>query len=191
MAGAAVGITGLAASGTNPDFRYWSLGGGIACAVGIGLYGDRLMRQRVIPAVLRCPVCIVFGEQRLEAQGFIDTGHSLLDPLTQKPVVIAELDLLRDCLPIDGTVCSPDDGAEYDMFAALAESAWANRIRLIPFTSIGRKHGLLVGVRCDEVQVKKGDQWLAFPGMVVGLYEGRLSPDGKFQMLLPASIFMK
>ncbi|MGE5395950.1 MAG: sigma-E processing peptidase SpoIIGA [Chitinophagales bacterium] len=192
MAGAVIGLSFLFHNGvgqSNYQFSYFWLGGGIACALGLGMYGERMMRERVVPNILNCPVQVRFGTAWCEGHGFIDTGNNLTDPFTHKPVVIAEYHMLKDCFPPD--VCQAMDDNNEDLFEALSQTSWAHRIRLIPFSSIGKPHGLLVGVRSDELVVQSGDKCFNYPGLVVGLYRERLSPDGRFQMLLPACIFGK
>ncbi|MGE5418164.1 MAG: sigma-E processing peptidase SpoIIGA [Acidobacteriota bacterium] len=191
MAGAVLGSSSLFQSFPHnvvPDFSYTYLSGGVVCAIALGVYGEKLMRERLVPHVLQCPVQLRFGSVWCEGQGFVDTGNALVDPLTQKPVVIAEYGLLNGCLPGDVAAALDKNEQESDLFESLAETSWASRLRLIPFTSIGKKHGLLVGVRADELAVQAGNRWVSHAGVVVGLYRENLSPDGRFQMLLPASI---
>ena len=56
------------------------------------------------------------------------------------------------------------------MLDKLSQSSWANRLRLIPFTSIGKKNGLMVGIRADEIKVALGKQDIEHSNMVIGIY---------------------
>jgi stage II sporulation protein GA (sporulation sigma-E factor processing peptidase) len=190
MAGAVVGVSYLFRSyplGSVPDFSYLWLGGGVVCALALGAYGDRVMKERVVPNLLKCPVGLRFGSAWCQGQGFIDTGNNLTDPLTNKPVVVAEYELISGCFPVDVREAVDYCQREENLFEALAQTSWAHRLRVIPFTSIGKKHGLLVGLRSDELKIQAGNQWLSYPGVVIGLYREPLSPEGSFQMLIPAS----
>lgn len=190
MAGAVVGASYLFQSfplGSVPDFSYLWLGGGVVCAVALGVYGDRMMKERVVPNLLKCPVGLRFGAIWCQGHGFIDTGNNLTDPLTNKPVVVAEYQLISGCFPVDVREAVEYCQKEENLFEALAQTSWANRLRIIPFTSIGKKHGLLVGLRSDELKIQTGNRWLSYPGVVIGLYHESLSPEGNFQMLVPAS----
>jgi stage II sporulation protein GA (sporulation sigma-E factor processing peptidase) len=192
MAGATIGSSYLFKSlpqAANSGFSYLWLGGGICCALFLGTYGDRIMRERVIPQVMNCPVAVRFGSNWCEGSGFIDTGNNLIDPLTNRPVVIAEYQLISACFPVDVRTALETNRLQGDLFDALADTSWAHRVRMIPFTSIGKSHGLMVGVRSDELAVQAGNKRLTKAGVVVGLYLEKISPEGSFQMLLPASIF--
>jgi len=191
MAGAVLGLSYLF-QGTpvgEPGFSYAYLSGGVICALLLGFYGDRMMRERIVPQVMRCPVRVRLGTTWIEGQGFVDTGNNLVDPLSNKPVIIAEQELLDQGLPDDVKEALSAAKEGDDLFESLARTSWASRLRLIPFTSIGKKHGLLVGLRSDEIAVEAGNRRVSLPGVIVGLYQEKLSPEGKFQMLLPASIF--
>ena len=194
MAGSVIGLSYLFRGwniGSVPDFSYLWLGGGVVCALALGVYGDRMMRERVVPNLLKCPVGLRFGSVWCEGQGFIDTGNNLTDPLTNKPVVIAEYQLLSGCFPVDVRQAMEYCRRDENLFEALAQTSWANRLRLIPFTSIGKKHGLLVGVRSDEIKILSGSSWVSYPGVVIGLYRESLSPEGSFQLLIPASLMQR
>ena len=86
-------------------------------------------------------------------RGFLDTGNQLQDPLTQRPVVVAEYTLLREHMPKDVQEVLDAAGSVDDCLEAMTATSWSHRLRIIPFTSIGRRHGLLLGIRCDEVLV--------------------------------------
>ena len=70
----------------------------------------------------------------------------------------------------------------------LSQSIWSNRLRLIPFTSIGKKNGLLVGVRADAIKVIIGKKDIEHKNMVIGIYQDRLSKEDKYQLLIPCEI---
>lgn len=189
-AGAVIGSSYLfqgLPNGAYPDFSYLWLGGGVACALALGTYGDQMLRQKVVPHLMRCPVQVRFGTAWCQGEGFIDTGNRLVDPLTNRPVIIAEYHLVSGCFPGDVRQALEGSSQQVDLFEVLAQTSWANRLRLIPFTSIGKKHGMMVGVRSDEFAVNTGTRWQSFSGVVVGLYLDRLSPEDSFQVLLPAS----
>jgi len=52
---------------------------------------------------------------------------------------------------------------------------------MIPFNSIGKTSGMLIGFRPDQVMVgaKNSRQ-----DVVIGIYNDKLTPDGRYQALL-------
>lgn len=108
--------------------------------------------------------------------GLIDSGNSLREPYTGKPVHI---------------VCE-------DAISQLLESQdiCTERFKLVPFTSVGKKHGLIKVITIDELWVYIIEDTLKYTNdaiymkneVAIGLYEGSLSNVGKFQMLLHNSV---
>ena len=80
---------------------------------------------------------------------------------------------------------------ESEMLDELINSSWANRLRIIPFTSIGKKNGILVGVRADEVILNIGPQNVFHKNMVIGIYKEKLSLKENYQLLIPAEMVPK
>ena len=169
-------------------FSYAWLLGGLVIAWGLGQWGQKILGGEVAPGIMSFPVCLTFDGARCRGRGFLDTGNQLQDPLTQRPVVVAEYTLLREHMPKDVQEVLDAAGSVDDCLEAMTATSWSHRLRIIPFTSIGRRHGLLLGIRCDEVLVDIGCESVCHKNVVVGVYQEPLSPEGKFQMLLPYDI---
>ncbi len=167
---------------------YFWLFGGVVCALLIGIFGGKLIGDRVIPSLLKFKVEMKFEQKTCAGKGFLDTGNSLRDPLTNRPVIVAEYDFLKDCLPEDVQEAMENNQDEGRMLDELILSSWARRLRLIPFTSIGKSNGMLVGIRADEVMVDLGKNHPRYTNMVIGIYKGKLTSKNNYQMLVPAEI---
>ncbi|MGI6421903.1 MAG: sigma-E processing peptidase SpoIIGA [Syntrophomonadaceae bacterium] len=172
----------------NLNSHYLWLGAGILSALLIGIFGGKWISQRIIPGLLKFKVEMVFDQKSCSGKGFLDTGNNLRDPLTNKPVIVAEYDLLKECLPEDVKEAIKRNHDEGQLLDDLIECSWSRRLRLIPFTSIGKEHGMLVGIRADEVKVDLGHNYPSYKNMVVGIYQGKLSTHNHYQMLIPAEI---
>ncbi len=172
------------------SFSYSWLLAGVLCALLIGAYGDKYLKGR-LPNLLRYNVRLRFNDLVCTGQGFLDTGNGLRDPVTRRPVIIAEYGLLKTCLPVDFQSAMENYEDENEKLDALCATSWANRLRLIPFSSIGKKNGLLIGLRCDEIQVDKGKVSLQHKDLVVGIYTDKLSSDNHYQMLIPSEVLQK
>ncbi|MBO8159330.1 sigma-E processing peptidase SpoIIGA [Thermosyntropha sp.] len=169
-------------------FSYLCLLGGILCILLAGKYGSIYLSKRIIPKLLGFPVKLRFDKECCFSEGFLDTGNSLRDPLTNKPVLVAEYDLIKDYLPDDFRSIIESDIDEDLMLEKLINSSLANRLRLIPFTSIGKKKGILIGIRVDEIAVDVGKEFLSYKDMVVGIYRDSLNLEGNYKMLIPVEM---
>ncbi|MCL2462054.1 MAG: sigma-E processing peptidase SpoIIGA [Defluviitaleaceae bacterium] len=109
----------------------------------------------------------------------VDTGHSLRDPLSSCPVIVAEAECLKCFIP-DGL--SNDDLSE--VVKAAENTGLKGRLRMIPFESLGRQHGMLVGFRPDMVEITRDKDTFSIRDVIIGIYGPRLSKDGAYQGLL-------
>lgn len=191
-AGAAMALPNLGRAPGAPvsPSLFWLAGAAllvVLLAWGAGNY----LAERIVPGMLTFDVEMRFESKSCSGCGFLDTGNALKDPLTDRPVLVAEYSLLKNCLPPDFCRAIEAGSSENDMIASMTGSEWAHRLRLIPFQSIGQKNGMLVGVRADEVVVDTGRKCIAHHGLVVALYLDRLSADDSYRMLIPAAVLDK
>ena len=63
-------------------------------ALAIGMFAGRYQRAFIAWSV-EIPVVLRFGKQHCTGHGFVDTGNALKDPLTSKPVIVAEYELIK------------------------------------------------------------------------------------------------
>lgn len=167
-------------------------------------------------AALCIPCRVEVEGAAAEFHGLVDTGNRLRDPLSDAPVVIVEYPAVKGLLPPglryvwrgpvepgeSGPVgqaapdtaaggAEPEDGEEPDL-GRLAEvlggTSWLARVRLVPFSSLGRANGLLVGFRPDAVTVVRGGRPVRRTDVVVCLSPRPLSAEGGYRALLPPEI---
>ncbi len=145
----------------------WLIGLTVISYLALCLY-DRLTRKRI--ALRLCyRVEIVDGNDRLMLRTLLDSGHSLTEPFSGAPVIIARADAIAAV------------AARYD--PAAMNAATAARIRYIPFSSIGGE-GVLVAFRrqtvllhADRKTVDISGTWIAASVLLArGEYEALISP---------------
>ncbi len=157
----------------------WSIFGG-SVLVGATL-GEVRRRWR---QGLLVPVELVFQGRSVTVEALVDTGNRLRDPLTGSPVVIAESAALAPVLPPTLRDC-PASAADPGLAAvALSGTAWATRLRLVPFRSVGEPAGLMVGFRPDALIIHDRGRRLKARDSVVCVYPRPLSVAGDYRALL-------
>lgn len=101
----------------------------------------------------------------------MDTGNHLYEPLSKKPVCLVEYESLKPCF-------KNRDGK-------------AAGFRIIPYHSIGKKHGVLPGITADKlVFISQGKRYEQSGG-VIGIYPGKLSGSGNFHAIVHPDILKK
>ena len=58
------------------------------------------------------------------------------------------------------------------------------KFRLIPYHSLGKKHGIMQAVEIEKLKVKKEGQELVIEKALLGLYENKVTQSGAYQMIL-------
>lgn len=158
------------------------------CAAILWLSRD-LLRRRPWREMLCIPVEIVFGPDIVQVQALVDTGNHLREPLSQFPVVIVEYSALREVLPEEVRRWFDEGGEELpvkDLWPR--EPVWSTRFRLIPFASLGKQNGMLIGFRPDVMVINEGGKRILARDVVVGVYNRPLSPEGSYSALLPPEV---
>lgn len=144
-----------------------------------------LFRKRVEKESFIVKAHIHVGDRTVCLQALIDTGNSLLDPVTQYPVMIAELDGVRELLPPGMAEWIGNWYQTKGMAMGLDENSdWIKRIRLIPFNAIGTNNGMLPGFRPDSVLVEKEEYQYERTQVVVCICQNRLSSRDQYRAII-------
>jgi stage II sporulation protein GA (sporulation sigma-E factor processing peptidase) len=64
------------------------------------------------------------------------------------------------------------------------ESDFSKRVRVIPYESVGKQNGILIGFRPDKVEISEGNKKIVINDVVIGIYNFKLSKDDSYQGLL-------
>jgi stage II sporulation protein GA (sporulation sigma-E factor processing peptidase) len=118
-------------------------------------------------------------------KGLIDTGNRLYDPLTNIPVLVAEVGILRGYLP-DTWVKRIQNAEVEQIFMDLDKASFIGRerIRLVPFRGINKGGQFMLAIKPDQVRVLYKEQWITTSKVLVGIDGGNLSSDGTYQAIL-------
>jgi stage II sporulation protein GA (sporulation sigma-E factor processing peptidase) len=142
---------------------------------------NRINKERLIVQLI-----ITFNKKAAALLALVDTGNSLRDPLTDMPVVVVEFAAIKEILPEEvRDIFEENKENDYSVFAEkLSGSLWLSRFRLIPFTSIGKENGMLVGFRPDYVEIGNENERKGIYDVIVGIHNRRLSKNEKYSALL-------
>lgn len=162
---------------------------GLSVALLIGWFGLAYSRKSKLQKEYVSPLNISLAGRILTTKGLLDTGNQLCDPLTNKPVVVVESEVLKEILPLSiWQAVNQDDLAMYKLAAGL-EQEWASRIRLIPFSSVGRNKGMMAGIRPDWIEVVQGEECFRRTDIILGLVNKTLCKEGRYHALLPPAVY--
>ncbi len=145
-----------------------------------------VIQSRITKEKLLIPVKIAFDNRSIHLSGLVDTGNSLKDPLSNLPVMVVEFKALAELLPLE--IRSIFENSKEDdlncITAAISKSIWFSRFRLIPFSSLGKENGMLLGFKPDFIEVGEEEEKRDIKNVIVGIYNRSLSKNEKYKALL-------
>lgn len=154
----------------------------------LGELGWGVVHRRLWDQICLYPIQIIWDGNELNLNALLDTGNRLYDPLTKAPVVIIEFSQVKGLLPSEVVdLIEKLHSGELDSDWKLP-SVWQERVRILPFKSIGREHGILIGFRPDSLKIWRKQEPISKDQVVVGIYNHQLSPEGAFHALIPPAV---
>lgn len=143
-------------------------------------------KKRFSKKDMYCKMKIYFKEKNINITALIDTGNMLKDPITMMPVIVVEKNMLKDILPeiilnnlnkiIGGDVPKEvyeDENLEY-----------ITKFRVIPFSSIGKENGMLLGFKTNKVEIIDESNIDEIENVIIGIYENNLSKKNEYSALI-------
>ena len=112
----------------------------------------RGLGRHTAPAGELVPVRVVLAGRGVELTALRDTGNTLTDPATGRPVLVAEGAALLPLLP-PGVLEEKELADPVACMEKLRAGPLAGRARLLPYRAVGVERGLLLALRPDEVWV--------------------------------------
>ena len=144
------------------------------------------VQSKFVKEKLLVNISIAIGNKSIELPALVDTGNSLHDPLTKLPVVVVEFSAIKDLLP-DDIKSIFEQNHENDLnsvTSTISSSNWFTRFRLIPFTSLGRENGMMIGFRPDYIEIGADDGKKDIRDVIVGIYNRTLSANEQYRALM-------
>ncbi|QQY80545.1 stage II sporulation protein GA (sporulation sigma-E factor processing peptidase) [Keratinibaculum paraultunense] len=132
-------------------------------------------------------VSIGLNDKEVELIALIDTGNSLKEPISKKPVLIAEYRALKSILP-DSIKNMYKSNQKLDLIKiseVMEEVSDDIKLRLIPFKSLGNDNGILIGFKPDKIKVYlESETKNLSDDIIVAIYNDRLASDEIYNGLL-------
>ena len=141
------------------------------------------IKVRLSKKDIMCNIRIDIENKQIWMKAVIDTGNFLKDPITKRPVIVAEANKLRNILPNEllDNLQNIIEGKQFNI------EEYKRKIRIIPFSSLGKQNGMIVGIKVDGVQVQL-DEPIYVENVILGLYTGVLSKNSLYSALIGLDI---
>lgn len=124
------------------------------------------------------PVSVQIGTVTVKLIALRDTGNTLSDPLTNRPVLVVDGACCKELLPLPVPLDRP-----VEAISALEKKGIGNW-RLLPYRAVGVDRGLLLAVKADRVTMGKQD----YGKLLVALSPTPVSDGGAYQALIGGNL---
>ena len=58
------------------------------------------------------------------------------------------------------------------------------KLKLIPFSSLGKQNGMLIGIKADRIKIKKEETENVSENIIIGIYNKSLTKRGEYNALI-------
>lgn len=143
----------------------------VVCYFVMSLFFRRTGRHSTRETVL---LQVWIGEKQVSLTALLDSGHTLTDPATNRPVVVANTEVFADFLPCGVDTAQPVDGLKR------CKAAGMNGVRLVPYRAVGVDCGMLLALKATSVTA--GERPLG--SLLIALSPTPVDDGGGYQALI-------
>ena len=135
----------------------------------------KVVKNRMNKSELIYEIYIRLEEKELRLKVMLDTGNMLKDPISNNPVALIDKTKLYELLPKEildnskkmlGGEFKEQDEIDYK---------YKSRLRIIPFTSVGKQNGMLLGIKVDEIRIITDVEEIINEKAIIGIYDRKFS----------------
>ncbi len=156
----------------------------------ISVIAFKVVKHRLNKKDMFCDITVFVEEKNIKTKAMIDTGNMLKDPITRMPVIVIEKDILYEIIPYKIL-----DNLEKIIGGEISNEIYEEEVikyiskfRVIPFTSLGKENGMLLGLKVKKVIVEMDFNEEEIKDVIIGIYNKKLSKKNKYNALIGLDI---
>ena len=144
-----------------------------------------IIKSKINMKGMFCNIEVELNKEKIETKAMIDTGNLLKEPITNTPVIILEHTLLYKCVPKE-ILNNLENilGGDFRKIPEEVKEEYISKLKLIPFSSLGKQNGMLVRIKADKVRIIQEDQEEEYRNIIVGIYNKSLTKRGEYRALI-------
>ena len=142
-----------------------------------------IIKIRINKKNIFCDITIYIEGKCKMVRALIDTGNMLKEPITNFPVVVIEKESLNDLID-DVILSNIDNIIEGKMPEEMYKYECLNKFRVIPFKSLGKENGLLLGIKADKIDILREENEITVQNVIIGIYKFKLSKKNQYTALV-------
>ena len=143
-----------------------------------------IVKRKITSKDLICEIEIGIENKKIETKALVDTGNMLKEPITNTPVVVVEHTLLYNYLPKELlNNLEKIIGGDLEKIPEEIKNKYSSKLKLIPYTSLGKQNGMLLGIKADYIITKKEEKTKK-DKVIVGIYDKSLTKRGEYRAII-------
>ena len=142
-------------------------------------------------------VAVNFGKSWIYGNALLDTGNRLREPISGKPVILAEFQNIKSGLP-EGIARFFEENSLNSGENVLAkerlieklssEVEGVEKLRWIPYRAVGTPNGFIPGIEAAQLRIWIGQRSITKERVWLGMVFEPLAPRGEYQFILQEDI---
>ena len=144
-----------------------------------------VVKNKISKKDMFCKIEIRLNGENIKSNTMIDTGNMLKEPITNTPVIVVEHTLLYQCMPkeilnnLENII-----GGDLEKIPYKIREEYILKLKLIPFSSLGKQNGMLIGIKPEYVKIITEEQEEIRENVIVGIYNKSLTKKGEYRALM-------
>ncbi len=141
----------------------------------------KIIKRKLTKKDMLYNIDIFYKERKVSVKVILDTGNFLTDPITKIPVLIVESQKLKDIIPLK--ILNNIENIVYNKFDEIDDEIKV-RCSIIPFSSIGKNNGIIIGFKPDYIKIYTEDGEEIRKKVIVGIYNNKIAKNGLYSGLI-------
>ncbi len=154
------------------------------------LTGFTIVKSKITKKDMFCEIEIKINQNIIKTIAMIDTGNMLKEPISNTPVIVVEHTLLYESVPKE--ILNNLDkllGGDFSNIPEEIREKYISKLKLIPFSSLGKQNGMLIGIKAEYVKIKNQDKEEKKENIIIGIYNKSLTKKGEYRALIGMDVF--
>jgi len=149
----------------------------------------KLAKNKITRKDMICEVKIVLNKKEKIVKAIVDTGNMLKEPITGNPVMVVERTSLYDLMPKEILNNTEEIlGGDFEKIPEEIKNEYISKLKMIPFSSLGKQNGMLVGIKPEQVEVIN-EQHKVKKDVIIGIYNKSLTKRGEYNALIGLELY--
>ncbi len=146
----------------------------------------RIVKTKIRKKDMLYKITIKIEGKEISVNAMLDTGNLLKEPITGMPVIVVQKNELYSVIPekVLNNIEELIGGENKELINNLEEKEYLTKFRLIPFSSIGKQNGLMLGLKADEVYIELEEEKERRTDVIIGIFSQALTKNNTYTALI-------